>query len=373
MGGGFAGLTLAGLLRQNGLSPVIVEKSPRYEPVGYVIGLWPVGSRVLRKLNLYERYLDVSVDTPLYEMRDTRGALLQHYDLTAFFKPYGPMRCVMRFELLQLLLDAVGAANVRMGITPEAIDENENEVHVQFSDGSKEVFDFVVGCDGIHSRTRTLIFGDLPLRQTGWAGWAWWIDPEAVPPNTILEYYGVERYFGIFPAKAKTCCFTGHPAKPGDRDERESRPARIRQAFADFGGIIPSILAHLPEPARIDFTRFADIQLEQWNRGRVLLIGDAGQGILPTAGLGASMAMESAAVLAEELKNANAGAIPQVIDAFVRRRRARVERVQSESWKLANLVFSESPIKTWAVHKLMRFYSAERLFKGFIPLLEGAV
>ena len=43
-----------------------------------------------------------------------------------------------------------------------------------------------------------------------------------------------------------------------------------------------------------------------WSRadkcsGRVVLIGDAAHGFLPSAGLGASMALESAVVLAEEL------------------------------------------------------------------------
>jgi 2-polyprenyl-6-methoxyphenol hydroxylase-like FAD-dependent oxidoreductase len=372
IGGGFAGLTLAGLLRQTGLSPVVVEKAPRYEPVGYVIGLWPLGSRVLHGLNLYERYLDVSA-TPHYQMHDSRGSLVQEYDMGAFFEPYGSIRCVARHQLLQVLLEGAGASNVRMGITPEAIEQTDSEVRVRFSNGTEGAFDFVAGCDGIHSTTRRLLFGDLPLRETGWAGWAWWIKPELVPAQTMVEYYGVGRYVGIFPAKGRTCCFSGQPHDPGQRDEAATRLERIRDAFGSFGGAVPKILEGLPPADQISFTRFADIYLPEWSRGRVLLLGDAGQGILPTAGIGASMAMESAAVLADELRRVDAHTLPRAIDGFIRRRRQRVDHVQAESWKLARFVFAESRLKSSIYNLLMRFTSAERLFKGFIPILETPI
>jgi len=373
IGGGFAGLTLAGLLRQTGLLPVVIEKVPRYEPVGYVIGLWPLGSRILHGLNLYARYLEQSVATPNYQMRDQSGSPVVQYDMGKFFDPYGSLRCVERHALLQILLEGAGASNVRMGVTPEAIEQNDSEVRVRFSDGTDGVFDFVAGCDGIHSRTRRLIFGDLPLRETGWAGWAWWIDPGLVPAQTMVEYYGTGRYVGIFPAKGKTCCFSGRPCDAGLRDEPADRVARIREAFGGFGGAVPKILEQLPPAGEISFTRFADIHLSNWNRGRVLLLGDAGQGILPTAGIGASMAMESAAVLADELRRADARTVPRAIEDFVRRRRKRVDHVQAESWRLARFVFSNSSLKSWIYRQIMRHTTAERLFKGFVPVLEAPI
>ena len=47
IGGGVAGLTLAGLLQRRGFSPRLVERAPQYGKVGYVIVIWPSGSRVL--------------------------------------------------------------------------------------------------------------------------------------------------------------------------------------------------------------------------------------------------------------------------------------------------------------------------------------
>lgn len=373
IGGGFAGLTLAGLLRQVGLLPVVIEKVPRYEPVGYVIGLWPLGSRVLHGLGLYDKYLAASADTPDYRMHDSRGNVLQQYNLDAYFKPYGPMRCVTRHELLAILLEGADPSRVRMGVTPESIRQDENEVHVRFSDGAEETFDVVFGCDGIRSQTRRLLFGELPLRETGWAGWAWWFDPALTPAQTIMEYYGPGRYVGIFPARGKTCCFSGMPCKPGHRDPVETRIERIREALGAFGGAVPVILNHLPPADQISFTRFADIHLQEWARGRVMLLGDAGQGILPTAGIGASMAMESAAVLADELRRVEARTATRAIQNFIKRRRKRLDHVQAASWRLADLIFTESRIRSWAINQFMKCCSPQLFFKDFTSILKDPI
>ena len=67
VGGGIAGLTLAGLLQQRGFQPVVVEKSPNYGEVGYVLGLFPAGSRILKGLGLYPRLEDAGVELARYE------------------------------------------------------------------------------------------------------------------------------------------------------------------------------------------------------------------------------------------------------------------------------------------------------------------
>jgi 2-polyprenyl-6-methoxyphenol hydroxylase-like FAD-dependent oxidoreductase len=54
------------------------------------------------------------------------------------------------------------------------------------------------------------------------------------------------------------------------------------------------------------YWRLDDCRAPSWRAGRVALLGDSACGFLPTAGIGASMAMESAAVLADELDRTDA-------------------------------------------------------------------
>lgn len=61
VGAGVAGLTLAALLRQRREAPVIIEHEPALASTGYMLGLYPIGARVLHGLGLYESYLSKSV------------------------------------------------------------------------------------------------------------------------------------------------------------------------------------------------------------------------------------------------------------------------------------------------------------------------
>ena len=46
IGAGVAGLTLAALMRQRGESPVVIERSANAIGGGYMLGLYPISSRI---------------------------------------------------------------------------------------------------------------------------------------------------------------------------------------------------------------------------------------------------------------------------------------------------------------------------------------
>jgi 2-polyprenyl-6-methoxyphenol hydroxylase-like FAD-dependent oxidoreductase len=91
----------------------------------------------------------------------------------------------------------------------------------------------------------------------------------------------------------------------------------------------------------------ADLRASRWTQGRLALVGDAAAAVLPTAGIGASMALESAAALADELSRADAFSAPKALALYERRRRRRTERAQTLSRRLARMTFVRSrPIST---------------------------
>ena len=143
--------------------------------------------------------------------------------------------------------------------------------------------------------------------------------------------------------------------------------------FGKLGGSVSDILFALKDPNEIYFTEFLDIKLDVWNKGRVLLIGDAGQEILPTAGIGASIAMESAAVLADELARVNAKTISIAIQYFSQRRYKRVDHIQAECRKLAKIMFVESTPLEVTRNEFLKFYTTKQLFKSFTKTLDEAI
>ncbi len=73
VGGGISGLTHAGLLQQRGFRPTLVEQIPEYGDVGYIIVLWPSGSRILKGLGLYRDLLDAGHTFSKYNVWNDQG------------------------------------------------------------------------------------------------------------------------------------------------------------------------------------------------------------------------------------------------------------------------------------------------------------
>ena len=121
------------------------------------------------------------------------------------------------------------------------------------------------------------------------------------------------------------------------------------------GNPLATRMVHTLEGAQPTRLELADIILEKWRAGRTVLIGDAAAGFLPTAGIGASMAMESAAVLADELGRADASTIEQAVDRYITRRQQRVAKAHAESRRLATLMGLSGPaarIRDLAVRRM---------------------
>ena len=367
VGGGIAGLTLAALIRQRDQEPLVVEKVGEYRPEsGYLLGLWPLGSRVLRGLHLTEHYRASSAGWDRYELHDERGNLLKGYRVGDWIGRYGDARMIMRSDLLELLRSSGGGIPVAMGTTVERLEQRTGEglVRARLSNGAEGEFDLVVGADGIHSLTRTLLFGAVPLARTGLTLWSWWFNGEGYPREAVREVWGSRgKFFGVYPAKGCVACAAVLPEGARPRSEIiEGRRALLRERFADFGGaLVRGTLDRLGEVSAIDRTALADVKLRRWYKGRVLLIGDAAAAFLPTAGVGASMAMESAAVLADELSRADAAHVPEALRLFVKRRRRRVDTIQAASRHLLTLAAGiEAPAAVAARDAVLRL-TPERL------------
>jgi len=116
-----------------------------------------------------------------------------------------------------------------------------------------------------------------------------------------------------------------------------------------------------------------DVRAPEWSRGRVVLLGDAAAAFLPTAGVGASMAMESAAVLNDVLARTNARYVETAIDYYIRRRRKRVEAIQDNSRSLARLMFVTSRPLAAARDFAMRFYTLRMLARDLMKSFDEPI
>ncbi|MCH8014387.1 MAG: FAD-dependent monooxygenase [Candidatus Dadabacteria bacterium] len=357
VGGGIAGLTLTGLLQQRGFKPTLVEQIPEYGTVGYVIVLWPSGSRILKGLGVYRSLLDVGLQCTTYNVSDEQGQMLHSYSVQNVTEKYGPMLNTYRPDLINVIKEAVDPDSIRMSTTVDKIDQTNDEVYVTFSDGTEETYDLVVGCDGVRSKTRDLVFGDVPLSYSGMTGWSFWVKPNIAKTLQIAEYWGTGKFFGIWPTKGRLSVFTSIRDNVQEPDPVESRIDRIQENFKNFGGLVPEILEGLDDPNEIFHGHYNDLRMKKWHKGRVVLVGDAAHAILPTAGGGVSMAMESAAVLVDELCRTDSKYIEQAFESYITRRRSRVDKIQNQSRMMSKFAFADNRLVSSIRDFLMRFYS----------------
>lgn len=360
VGAGIAGMTLAALLERRGVHPLLVEQAPDFEHAGYMLGLWSLGYRVLHGLGLYEEFEAGTIPGRYYEVRDDHGERIKRWSLDPLAGRFGPNLSCTRPQLVRLLYSALDGSDLRLGTSVEALEPVGNEVEATLTDGTRARFDLVVGADGIHSRVRSLLFEEAATFDTGWGGWVWWDDLDSVPTETFLEHWGAGRFVGAYPTPAGAGIFAGAPAESGFDRPGEGRRRRLLERFEGMGTSVDRWLDRLPpDDERLFFWRMEDIRSADWTRGRVVLLGDAAAAFLPTAGIGASMAMESAAVLADELSRTDTRFLEHALSLYVKRRRRRVESIQTDSRRLARAMFVESATIARLRDLATRFYSLE--------------
>ena len=139
----------------------------------------------------------------------------------------------------------------------------------------------------------------------------------------MMVLMGEGCFFGVVPMGEGYTY--GFGAVDGRRfeDPLAGRLERFRRRFAGFGEPAPAYLAALQCDEQLIVGPIEWVELDEWYRGRVVLIGDAAHAGPP------HMALEDALVLADCLGRADT--VECALEAYVRRRRPRADWVQEQS------------------------------------------
>jgi 2-polyprenyl-6-methoxyphenol hydroxylase-like FAD-dependent oxidoreductase len=190
---------------------------------------------------------------------------------------------------------------------------------------SSQDADLVIGTDGIRSQVRREFFGESKPRYMGYRSHRL-IMENVAGVRCFTEYLGRGQRIGLVPIGEKRLYVWTTYNSPREEKRAPDLPRQFPQ-FRDEG--IRRLFAALPPLESIITTEIEELWMDDWVRvsakNSAVLLGDAAHALTPNIGQGAGMAMEDAAVLAEEL--ASGGEIEHALGNYAKRRKPRVETV----------------------------------------------
>ena len=355
VGGGIAGLAAALALRARGADVTVLEQAPEIAEVGAGIQISPNGLCVLRALGLDDALARRAPRAAAVSLRRGEdGGEVLRLDLSRL----GPDRgyhFVHRADLVELLAGAARAAGVRIRLLQRvAAVEDGPRARIVLENGAAHAADLVVGADGLHSRTRHALGAAPPARFTGQVAWRALLPNVTGQPAEVRVHMGPGRHMVSYPLRdGRTLNLVAVEERAAWAEEgwhHEDDPARLRAAFAGFGGDVPAILGAL---GRVHvWGLFRHPVAARWHGRSVAILGDAAHPTLPFLAQGANLALEDAWVLADALGRAED--LAAGLAEFEARRRTRAARVVAAASRNAwRYHLRPGPLR-WLAHGALR-------------------
>ncbi|MEU4247916.1 FAD-dependent monooxygenase [Amycolatopsis sp. NPDC026612] len=308
-GAGVAGGTLAWFLAREGWTVTVVDRAPGPRTGGQAIDVRGAALDVVDRMGLGERLRAVRTRMRGMSMVDGDGHELFRSEEQTFSS--GRLDSadieVLRDDVVTILHEATDVEYV-FGDSITALTEEAHGVRVEFEHGGFRTFDLVVGADGLHSAVRRLAFGPeedftrhlgqyLAIFPTanflGLEDWQVWFRHEHVGG-------------AIYPVRDNTelRVTLGFGSEPLPRMAVAEQKRLIAERLAGVGWEVPKLLEAMAAADVFYFDAMAQIHLDRWSAGRVVLVGDAGYCASALSGQGTSLALVGAYVLAQELGRA---------------------------------------------------------------------
>ncbi|MFD8229020.1 FAD-dependent monooxygenase [Streptomyces massasporeus] len=316
-GASIAGPALAFWLNRYGCAVTVVEKAATLRSGGYPVDVRGTALEVVRRMGIWPRLRDAHVDTRRFTFLDGDGGTVASIASHAVAGSVaGRDLEVRRGDLTDALYTAVrDDVEFLFNDSIDSVDQSGHGVDVTFRGGGRRTFDMVFGADGLHSRTRELLFGPEERfhRYLGYCFAGFTL------PNTLGLSHEVMMW--NTPGRAAALYAVGdsdevhaflnfaHPQPPSGafRDPGAQRDL-LASVFADAGWEVPGMIASLREADDLFADVVGQIRMPRWSSGRIALVGDAAYAPSFLTGQGSSLALVGAYMLAGSLARRDAAA-----------------------------------------------------------------
>ena len=348
-GAGIAGISAAWWLDIFGWQVVLIERAESLRAQGHMIDFFGPGCEAVERMRLIARLEQVQYRVPKVVWMNLYHEQVASLDYTLLEKiSDGKFVSLMRSDLERALFESLPRqVDVRFGCSVLELELHKHGIKAALTDGTTEEADLLIGADGIHSRVRELIFGERPqfFRYLGYHTAAfdfrdWQINRWLAGECKIISTPGAE--VGLYPLHdTRVAAFFLHETP--DVTLPADAVGELKRRYWEFGWPVQAALqAALSRNVHYDLV--AQIEMPQWSKGRVTLIGDAAYAVSLFDGQCASLAVAGAYLLSRELC-----ALPNIdtaLQSYDKRFRPVIERVQTIGRRTATWI---APRTEWQI------------------------
>jgi 2-polyprenyl-6-methoxyphenol hydroxylase-like FAD-dependent oxidoreductase len=339
-GAGVAGEALAFWLSRAGHEVVVAERFPELRAYGAQVDLRGQGIQAAKAMGLMDQIRAKLVDEAGVAFIDAKGrprATIMantsgrgRQTLTSEYE-------IMRGDLVQILHDANDTdVEFRFGLSVGGFDQDERKVTAHFSDGSSEDFDLLVGADGQGSRVRRALLpeGRDPYWRTG-IHMAYWFVPRIASDGRIRDTYlapGGRQIMRRSHNATETQVYFVKRETSAEFSAIHRRPIEEQQAFwagrfRDAGWQARRFIDGMKDSPFFYSQEIAQVRIDSWSTGRVVLAGDAAHCASPYSGMGISGGLVGAYVLAGQI-NRHTDNLPTALANYATELRPFVHEIQ---------------------------------------------
>ncbi|ARX88861.1 oxidoreductase [Streptomyces alboflavus] len=341
-GGGVAGQALAFWLTRGGHQVTVVERFPALRASGAQVDLRGQGIEAVERMGLLETVRSRLVDEAGVAFVDSRGkpkaTILANTSgkgrqtLTSEYE-------IMRGDMVRILHEAsTNDTEYVFGKSVDGFDQDADRVTAHFSDGTSGEYDLLIGADGQGSRIRRALLpeGFDPYWRVG-IHMAYWFVPRIASDTDIRDTYMVpggrqiirrsdnatetQVYFVMREESAEASAIHRAPV--------EQQQKWWAERFRDAGWQTDRFIEGMKDSPFFYSQEIAQVRVDSWSKGRVVLAGDAAHCASPYSGMGISGGLVGAYVLAGEI-NRHADDLPTALANYERVLRPFVDEIQGE-------------------------------------------
>ncbi len=332
-GASIAGNTAAWWLSRLGFDVTVVERAPAFREGGQNIDVRGPGREVLRRMGLEQAALDLGTGEEGTAWVDADDRIAAQF-LTADIDGDGMTAEmeILRGDLARLLYDpAATRATYRFGDSVSAIEQTDSAAIVSFASGATARYDAVIVAEGVGSATRERVFPNENAARWMDLTIAYFAIPRTPDDDRLWRWYNATegRSVSLRPDRYGTtrAMLSVQRVSSGEQDWSVPRQkAWLRARFIDAGWQSQRVLDGMDATGDFYFDVLRQVRMKRWSRGRVVLTGDAAWCATPIAGIGTTLAITGAYVLAAEM--ARSDDVATAFAAYEQAMRPMVEDAQ---------------------------------------------